>query len=66
MERPQALPNLWILVQTLAWVLALDGVADFFSDRHYHHILRRLVLLFLDRDPARPRLPDSWDEWYNS
>ncbi len=67
MERPQALANLWIIVQAIGWVMALDGVAEFFTDRHYHTLIRRLfLLLFLDRDPARPRPPDSWEEWYNS
>jgi hypothetical protein len=64
MERPQALSNLWILVQTVAWIMALDGVAEFISERHSHNLFRRLVALFLDRDPARPRAPDSWEEWY--
>lgn len=66
MERPQALANLWIILQTVGWIIALDGVAEFFPDRHYHNVFRRLLLLFVDRDPARPRLPDSWEEWYNS
>ena len=66
MERPQALANLWLIVRTLGWIMALEGVADFFSDRHYHTIFRRLILLFVDRDPASPRVPDSWEEWYNS
>ncbi len=66
MERPQALHNLWIIVQTVGWVMALEGVAEFFSDRHGHALFRRLVHLFLERDPSRPRLPDSWEEWYNS
>jgi hypothetical protein len=66
MERPQALANLWLIVQTVGWVMALEGVADFFSDRHYHTLFRRIILLFLDRDPASPRVPDSWEEWYYS
>jgi len=66
MERATPLHNLWLIVQTLGWVLALDGVADFFSDRHSHALFRGLIYLFLDRDPARPRVPDSWEEWYNS
>jgi hypothetical protein len=66
MERPQALHNLWIIIQTIGWVMALEGVAEFFSDRHSHTLFRRLIYLFLDRDPARPSLPDSWEEWYNS
>ena len=66
MERPQTFANLWIIIQTIGWVMALEGVADFFSDRHYHTLVRRILFLFLDRDPARPRAPDSWEEWYNS
>lgn len=66
MERPQALFNLWTIVQTVGWIMALDGVADFFSERHSHAIFRRIVALVLDRDPASPRLPDNWDEWYNA
>lgn len=67
MERPQAtLANLWVILQTIGWVLALEGVADFFSDRHYHNTFRRILLLFLDRDPAKPRVPDNWEEWYYS
>ena len=66
MERPQAFANLWLIVQAVGWVLALEGVAEFFSDRHYHALFRRLLLLFLGHDPARPRVPDSWEEWYNS
>lgn len=53
-------------MQTVAWVLALDGVAEFFSDRHYHNLFRRIILLFVDRDPAKPRVPDNWEEWYYS
>lgn len=66
MERPQALANLWIIIQTVGWILALEGVADYFSDRHYHNTFRRLILLFLDRDPARPRVLDSWEDLFNS
>lgn len=66
MERPQALPNLWIILQTVGWIITLDGVAEFFSERHSHAIFRRLVTLVFDRDPASPRLPDSWDEWYST
>lgn len=66
MERPQTLPNLLLIIQTLGWLLALEGVAEFFSSRHTHTSLRKLVLLFVDRDPAQPQLPDSWDEWYHS
>lgn len=67
MERPpQMFANLWVIMQTVGWVLALEGVAEFFSDRHYHNMFRRILLLFLDHDPAKPRVPDNWEEWYNS
>lgn len=72
MERPQTFANLWLLLQTVAFVLALDGVTEYFSDRHTLNIFRKIMLLYfylvgdLDHDPAEPRLPDSWEEWYNS
>lgn len=66
MERPQALSNIWLIIQTIGWVVALEGVAEYFSDRHSHNLFRRLVSLILDRDPASPRPPDSWEDWYNS
>lgn len=66
MERPTTLANLWLIVQTVGWVFALEGVAEFFSDRHYHNVFRRFLLLFLDRDPSKPRMPEDWEEWYNS
>jgi hypothetical protein len=66
MEHPQTMSNLWVVLRFVAWVLALEGVAEFFGDRHSHAIFRRLVALFLGRDPASPRLPDNWEEWYYS
>ena len=66
MERPQAFANLWLIVRTLAWVMALEGVAEYVSEYHTHTLWRSVLLLFVDRDPARPRAPDSWEEWYNS
>ena len=66
MERPQALPNLWLILKTIGWVIMLEGVLDYFSYRHYSTLFHQLVALLLGRDPARPRLPDSWEEWYNS
>lgn len=66
MERPQTLANLWIVVRILGWLLALEGVVEFFSDVHYHNVFRRLLGLFIDHDPSHPRLPDDWAEWYYS
>lgn len=66
MERPSPLSNLWTIVQTVGWIMALEGVAEFFSEHHYQFALRGLIALFVGRDPARPKLPDDWAEWYNS
>lgn len=66
MERATALPNVWILVQTLAWIITLDGVTEFFTERQSHIHLRRLLAEVLGRDPAAPRPPQSWKDWYNS
>jgi len=66
MERPQAMSNFWIILKTVAWVLMLEGVMEYFSMRHYNNIFRRVLVLLFDRDPAQPRVPDSWEEWYNS
>ena len=66
MERPQALSNLWLIIQTIGWIAALQGVAEHFSERHSHSLFRRFVILLLDRDPAAPQLPDSWEDWYNT
>ncbi|KKY32614.1 putative geranylgeranyl transferase type-2 subunit alpha [Diaporthe ampelina] len=45
------------------WNVRRRCVAEFFSDRHYHNMFRRILLLFLDHDPAKPRVPDNWEEW---
>ena len=66
MERPSPLSNLWLLVQTFGWVIALEGVAEFVSERHYDTVLRRIIVLFLGGDPQAPRPPDNWAEWYYS
>lgn len=69
MERPQALPNLWIIIKTLAWAVAVGAAREFVSSMHSASVLRRCLAIFLDRDPARPRVPSSpreWEEWYNS
>lgn len=66
MEHPSPLSNLWIIIRTLGWVIALEGVTEYFSERHYESVFRLILTLVLGSDPARPRLPDSWEEWYNS
>lgn len=72
MERPQTFANLWIILQTLGFIIALDGVAEYFTERHYQGLIRNFVVLYIraargiDYDPAEPKLPDSWEEWYNS
>lgn len=72
MERPQTFTNLWLILQTIGFIIALEGVTEYFSDRHTYNIFRKLFLLFfylvggLEHDPAEPRIPESWEEWYNS
>lgn len=66
MERPSSLSNLWIILRTLAWVLALEGVAEYFSTMHYESLFRLVLSYIIGYDPAVPRLPDSWEEWYYS
>lgn len=72
MERPQALATLWTLFQIVGWAIALDSVAQYFADRHYQSVFRKAVLLYfhfqrgLEGDPAVPRPPESWEQWYNS
>jgi hypothetical protein len=66
MERPSALSNIWLIVQTFGWVMALEGVAEYFSERNYESLMRRLLAFALGCDPAKPKLPDNWEEWYYS
>jgi hypothetical protein len=69
MERPSTLSNIWLLLQTIGWVMALEGVAEYLSERHYETAFRRILALVLGCDPARPKAPDTyegWAEWYNS
>lgn len=66
MEHSPAMRNVWLFVRTMGWVAALEGVLEFVTDRHSTSILRRAVAVVLGRDPAVPRLPDSWEEWYDS
>jgi hypothetical protein len=66
MERPSVLSNVWLIVQTLGWIMALEGVAEYLSERNYESLLRRLLALVLGCDPAKPKLPDNWEEWYYS
>lgn len=66
MERSQTLANLWIILKTISWIVMLEGVLEYYSFRHYNSLFRQLLLLILDHDPAQPRPPDNWEEWYNS
>lgn len=66
MERPQALPNLWFILQLIGWILALEGVVDYFCYTQYSAFFRQILVPILGHDPARPRPPDNWEEWYNS
>lgn len=72
MERAPALANGWVIIQTAAWVLSLDGVADYFSHQRYYGLFRKLLFIGGGegwRDPAIPRGPGDWEgwrEWLNS
>jgi hypothetical protein len=66
MERPPPLSNIWLLVQTFGWIMALEGVTEYFSQRNNEYVLRRLLAFLLGCDPAKPQLPDDWAEWYYS
>jgi hypothetical protein len=72
MERPQTLPNLWLIFQIIGFIVALEPVAQYFPDRYYHNVCRKLFVLYLhlfrglNQDSGRPQPPDSWEEWYNS
>ena len=72
MERATTFANTWLILQTLGFIIALDGVAEYFSDRHYLTLFRRCIFLYYEArggantDPAQPRPPESWEEWYNS
>ena len=66
MERTQTLSHLWLIVQTVGWIIALEGVAEYISDRHLHSLFRHFVADGFNGDPQSPRPPDSWEEWYNS
>ena len=59
MERPSSLSNLGLIVQTVGWIHALEGVAQYFSERRYETVLRRIITLFLRCDPSRPALPGT-------
>lgn len=66
MEHSPSVRNFWLCVQTIGWVVSLEGVVEFLTDRHSITLFRRAVAGILGRDPAVPRLPDSWEEWYNA
>ncbi|SPQ20342.1 7d9472be-761a-4431-b752-9b38df12824b [Thermothielavioides terrestris] len=55
-------PEYYTLWNTIGWVIMLDGVLEYFSYRHYNTIFHQLLVVVLGHDPARPRLPDSWEE----
>jgi hypothetical protein len=48
MERPPAFANLRIILQIFGFLIALEGFAEYFADRHYTDLLH-------PRIRARPR-----------
>lgn len=63
MERAQALLNLWRSVRIVVSVVVVGCVLEFVSDRHFTEALRALIAVGFGRDPATPKIPESWDEW---
>lgn len=72
MERPATFANLWLILKTVGFILALEGISDYYTNRHAYNSFRKLVLAYywyvhgLEHDPSQPRLPENWEEWYNS
>jgi hypothetical protein len=72
MERPPAFTNLRIILQIFGFLIALEGFAEYFADRHYTDLFHTVIRLYFyytrgfEHDPARPHLPESWEDWYNS
>jgi hypothetical protein len=54
MERPQAVPNFWLVVQTAVWFAVLGYAFDYISDRNRDVVIRRVFRYFLGRDPVEP------------
>ena len=60
MERPQALPNFWLVVQTAVWAAVLGCAFDYISDRNRDLLLRRLLRYALGHEPIEPLVgPDD-------
>ena len=59
MERPQALPNFWLVVQTAVWVAVLGCAFEYISDRNRDVVFRRLLRLILGRDPVEPPINED-------
>lgn len=59
MERPQALPNIWLIIQTAAWVAVLGCVFEYISDRNRDVVFRRVLRFFLGRDPVEPPINED-------
>lgn len=77
MEHPAAplarrLITILKLLQVLIGLFAIEIFTQFLADRHLYRSIRNLALLFLnyayalDHDPAIPRRPRDWAEWYDS
>lgn len=67
MERATPFTGGWVLIQAIAWVFTLDGVADYFSYQRYLGLFRQLLFISGGwRDPSIPRVPrdgEGWREW---
>lgn len=63
MERPSPLHNLLLATRLMGFIIILEGVLEFITDRHSITLFRNLIASLLERDPAVPRAPESWEEW---
>lgn len=72
MERPPSHPNLWYLLHLAAFLLALEGITQYWQDTRSQSLTRRLIILYcqyfhgLTHDPFIPRPPSDLHEWYYS
>lgn len=77
MEHPAAplarsLITILKVFQVIIGLWAIEAFTQFIADKHLYRSIRNFVLLYLnyahglERDPAIPRRPADWAEWYGS
>jgi hypothetical protein len=73
MERPQAFANLWLIFQILGIFISIGAPFIFyFCTWRELNAWRQIILIYLkyyynlEHDPARPEIPESWEDWYRT